>query len=202
MRIFAMAVLLEVTIGAHAQHSKQPKKRPDPAAASWTKEPESVLGIKLGQEVPADSPPPCDPPRYSGPNGANRVMCIANRSAKVLLFDWQPIDFLERVSAVLQDGKVSSILLIAEHGNYIALKQMLIDRYGPPQRVHSNQAQTLSGATFDSETLKWLGRNVDLVVSEHAGSIEQSSAMFSHKKLTQDLAEELSRNTRNNAEKL
>ncbi len=104
-----------------------------------------------------------------------------------------PITFHLAGWTSLVDGRVAAVYMtVRRDSDFQRLKSIMVERYGPPHRVSTEEVTTRSGAVVPSEESAWNGSKVNITLSERAGRVDQSRVSFSYKPLAQ-AAQERSR---------
>lgn len=146
-----------------------------PAKPAWAQEPTSVLGLELGAAVDHYSLPACkdqppDPPKYG--------FCVTFASNLNAGIGGIAVPAFDSGVIEMQGDIPTSVGLFAAHKNFERVKAVLIERYGRPTRASVSTLQNMAGATFQSQTLEWVGARVSLTLVERAGKVDQTAAVF------------------------
>ena len=81
-------------------------------------------------------------------------------------------------SVSLHEGAIESLSLLAHRHNWSQLKQLLVERFGPPHNISQERVTTRAGAQLQSESLVWMGAKTVIVADERAAQIDQSGVSF------------------------
>lgn len=153
-------------------------------AFAWDKEPSAVLGIELGRPFP--DLPACPSAidsrgRYAPPQS----LCVDGDYGSTIRLGGLPFSNMYVTGSVhLFDAKVESITLSVNHRDYTKMRDILVSRYDAPGDSSISEVTTLTGATLDSRTEGWNGKNVIITLIERAGRVDQTWVMFQHLELS------------------
>lgn len=182
-RVIAACVLISVFLPSMAQSRK---KAPTPALVApqatpeWTREPETVLGVRLGFPLSASAVASC-PTQVT----ASESVCLETRAstypgAAVQYQLWGTGMANVAANLHLDDaGNVQRITLWTKQINYAELAGILKARYGAPTSEEVKDVKNRAGATFSSTELFWEGKHMTLVATERFDKIDESMVIFS-----------------------
>ena len=168
MRLLLIATVLALPIAASAQN--------------WKQEPESVLGIVLGQPLTNEAIKPCG--GVQAQEEAPSIAACASNTPRFgdgpILLGGIPIAVFKIGAVVREGGAVSQIELAGSNDRFDEAKQILVERYGKPTKASKTTVQNRAGASFPSEQLTWRGKKVLLVLDQRAGNVGDFVATFTH----------------------
>lgn len=146
-------------------------------AQDWPKEPDSVLGARLGVPLAEIGLPDCAT-KPSGP-------CLSTRPSPLpgypLLRTIQQHPFPYATFAVEVDdhGTVTQVVARLKQESFGRFHDVLRERYGPPTAPAETAVQSRAGATYPSREDAWVGKLVTITALERAESIDWSVVAFS-----------------------
>lgn len=152
------------------------------AEVTWDKEPESLLGIRLGVPL-AESLGECPKNRF-GYTLQWELMCwqyfapnffeIANPPAIGV--------FVSDVKVGVVENRVETVFFQFLHLEHEKVATLLMAKYGPPTQVKSNIVQNKMGASFESKEMTWIGKNLTLSYNSRAGKIDRGLVSITSRK--------------------
>lgn len=152
------------------------------SAQSWKQEPDSVLGIALGQQLSNDAIKSCGGVQVQ--QDADTIQACATQKPQFgdgpILIGGIPVEAFKYGAVVREGGAVSQIELMGSNDRYEEAKQILVERYGKPTKAAKTTVQNKAGASFWSEQLTWRGKKVSLVLDQRAGTVGEFAAVFTH----------------------
>ncbi len=167
MRTYALLLTIWLTSAlSSAQVRATTPKRP-----GWTKEPGNFRGMRWGasEDEVSKGVPGVD----CGPHGDYVDRCIGQ-------FDIGP-NGATNVFTFSAEKRLESVLLSFDSKDFDAMKTILIERYGPPTRRAVSEVKTRMNASYQNETLQWLGTKVDLTAMKYGSDITSGFAHFETK---------------------
>lgn len=168
---------------------------------TWSREPTSVFGLKLGAPLKPGDLEPCDTKAQdSGPLAFCRTDSVGY-SAPFLVGGFPVREFREGMLTV-DDGVVSALMIQGNHSDYAQIRALLIERYGAPTKRVAAEVQNTAGAAFKSERLTWIGKRVSIVLIERSGRVDQTAVNFMHNASTASSAQEREQKTKADAAKM
>jgi hypothetical protein len=177
---------------------------PAPTPSKWDKEPTAVMGITLAGNP--DSIAVCPP--YGGRDWRPPTsICIDAQdkygSRELRSIEGIPFtDMRIRGYLWLQEGKIESVSLNLNHGDYARMREILIAKYGEPTSHVTSIVTSNGGVSLSSETLAWLGVENSIRVEERSGKIDESLIVFLNEQLSQAHERTLQQKTEQGASKL
>lgn len=151
-------------------------------AQAWKQEPDSVLGIALGQQLSNDAIKSCGGVQVQ--QDADPIQACATQKPQFgdgpILIGGIPVEAFKYGAVVREGGAMSQIELMGSNDRYEEAKQILVERYGKPTKVAKTTVQNKAGANFGSEQLTWRGKKVSLVLDQRAGTVGEFAAVFTH----------------------
>ncbi|CAN7189125.1 hypothetical protein [Acidovorax sp. LjRoot117] len=151
-------------------------------AQDWKQEPDTVLGIALGQPLDNDAIKSCGGVQAQDEQPAISV-CALDKPRfgdGPILLSGIPIAAFKTGAVMREGGVVSQIELAGSNDRFDEAKQILAERYGKPTKVGKSTVQNRAGASFQSEQLTWRGKKVLLVLDQRAGNVTDFVATFTH----------------------
>jgi hypothetical protein len=145
------------------------------AQSHWAKEPERVFGLQLGSKLADSQIPNC---RDADDPAREIKFCQWGGTGDATFVRGFPIPEFEDGIVMLVDDSAAGFVLSAKHADYLQVKSILLERYGPPTRRTIAKVRTKAGVPYDSETLNWTGKRVTLELEEYSRDINTSSATF------------------------
>lgn len=152
------------------------------SAQAWKQEPDSVLGIALGQPLSNDAIKSCGGVQVQ--QEADAIQACATQKPQFgdgpILIGGIPVEVFKYGAVVRDSGAVAQIELMGSNDRYEEAKRILVERYGKPTKVSKSTVQNKAGASFASEQVAWRGKKVLLVLDQRAGTVGEFSAVFTH----------------------
>lgn len=72
---------------------------------------------------------------------------------------------------------------------YEPLRDIYLEKYGPPTTRETKAVQNRMGATFEDETLTWTGARVTVTISRYAGTLTKGAAsLMTNERLAREVA--------------
>jgi hypothetical protein len=177
------AVWLAVCLAVPAFTFAQPKSQSAPSrdqAQAWTKEPSTVLGLRLGVP-PEDGGLPSCQEGVSHP-ASPCLSTVANPLPgykPLLTIEGHPFTYAAFSVSVDDSGVLSKITARMNHDRFAEFCNVLKERYGQPTSQVMSEAQSRSGPTYPNQSYVWSGKKITIVASERFESIDQSAVIFS-----------------------
>lgn len=148
--------------------AQQPPAKPGKV---WSKEPDSVLGVKLGLPLAESNLPECAfnlPP--DGPICLKQVGGgHPSTPAKFYLFG-TPFSYASFPVTLTDDGRVYSVSVELSRDNFDDFAGALVARYGPPTNQFITKAQNSFGASLSGRLMAWTGKRVNINAIERISS--------------------------------
>jgi hypothetical protein len=104
--------------------------------------------------------------------------CKFGSAAEMTFVRGFPITEFESGTIMNVDGAASTMILNSKHDDYVAVREILIERYGSPTKRTVAKVRTKAGVAYESESLLWAGRRVTLSLDEYSGDVNTSAATF------------------------
>ena len=146
-------------------------------AKPWPKEPDSFIGVPIGQPLP-DAIPEC--PKTTHDKLISQSICLDRSGVSYGLARMyglpREIEFVGYPYYMIKKGVVASAVVKVKHSDYRRLKELFIERYGHPTEKTSVDLQNSMGAKVKSEILVWRGKKVRIEVVEFASTLNESGA--------------------------
>ena len=169
---------------------------PTSKSVGWSKEPSTVLGVKIGAALADQEIPPCPKISVRSPTSRTNEMVYDDNHKELCWKDslgywglWglentPSLGFGYVANMRLDDGGlvVSGLTIRTPIENYGKLKALLIERYGRPTEIGRQRYSNGFGAITSGEILVWRGRDIRLQVEE-VGNDQHSQAWFSSQTL-------------------
>jgi hypothetical protein len=150
-----------------------------PQAKKWDKEPATVLGLTLGGPFNESTMELC-PQGWAFDMGDK--MCLRKGYMPeygVLEVDGRPnLGFGYRLYVTLKEALLTEISITGQYREWDAIKDVLIEKYGPPHKIENEKVTNLNGAVFMSERLSWDGKKVSIMASARTTDLNTVSVMF------------------------
>ncbi|HEX2604933.1 MAG TPA: hypothetical protein VHL60_09710 [Oxalicibacterium sp.] len=151
---------------AGKRHERHGKRHVAPVAPHWEQEPTSFLSLPLGASLPLNRQCPSirgdDAVTSPQPNP-----CWQGESNVKRLYQLPSPGFaLDSAYAVLDDGRIGTIIVNGERAEYAAMKHYLIDTYGRPTHADMTPMGQNGGMMLGIETLRWEGDTVAIRLEE------------------------------------
>lgn len=160
--LFAAACFGLLSTGAVAQQSSK-----------W-EEPTSFLGVKLDEPV---SIPRC----ARGSDELCQVPSLTGNKDLTIIRRTPDLGFSYSLYAFTNDGVTYDVSLDTKATNFLQLKTLLVERYGPPHKDEQQTVHNGFGTAFPDEVLTWEGPNMQITLEQRSGSIDKSSVDFRDK---------------------
>ncbi|HWT72292.1 MAG TPA: hypothetical protein VN361_08905, partial [Oxalicibacterium sp.] len=91
---------------------------------------------------------------------------------------------LDSVYAVMNDGRIGTVIVNGERAEYAAMKRYLIDSYGPPTRSAMTPMGQHGGMMLGVETLRWDGDTVAIRLEEIYNRVDMFRVVVLYKPST------------------
>lgn len=173
---------------------------PKPTASVWKQEPDSFLGLPLNGSL--SELPDCQ----RGVIGFKQPVRCANRSsATYLQINPNPdigLHYLYSLDAKLFEDKIQCLYMSGRTEDFEKLKDIFIQRYGKPHSDVLSEVKTKAGASFEDETLKWVGSKVTIVMSRYSDDINSYGASISVNQVQQKYEQAAAEKSRGGASQL
>jgi hypothetical protein len=159
------AIALTLPFDASAA-KRRLKPHAPPVAPRWQQEPASFLSLPLGARLTANHQ--CAPARADGATTSPQPDPCWQGESNVRRFYHLPSPGfpLDSVYAVLDDGRIGTIIVNGGRAEYAAMKRYLIDSYGRPTRAEMKPMGQNGGMILGIETLRWDGETVAIRLEE------------------------------------
>lgn len=150
------------------------------AHAQWAREPDAVLGVRLGQPLAVQTLPPCPAKAYESP-----VTCLTTQASPLPGYPpmrsigGHPFGYVSMSLKVDDSGMVNEIQAGMDQARFAEFKTVLIERYGQPTSTQHTTVQNGLGATFDAQILQWIGSRMSIIAMERPAQVNQSVVTFS-----------------------
>jgi hypothetical protein len=178
LTVAAMLLAMPVEASAGKRHGKS---HAAPAPQKWEREPASFLSLPLGANLTAnrECPPlhgndtttsPQPDPCWQGESNVKRFYHLPS-----------PGFPLESVYAVLDDGRIGTVIVNGERAEYAAMKRYLIDTYGRPTQSDMTPMGQNGGIMLGIETLRWNGDTVAIRLEEIYNRVDMFRVVVVHK---------------------
>jgi len=169
---------------------------------TWTKEPDSFMGISFSSNIVNDLPP-CAPGVFGFDQ---KMMCYE----KPLLPNYFSIEghpdiglaYHYKLNAKVKDGQVEYFSLSTNTVEFEKLVQIFTTKYGSPTSRSSEPVQTKGGVSLVNEQLTWSGKSKSIILEKYSGDINTTAAMISDVSKQQKSANEIKQKLNNGASKL
>jgi len=175
--VFAATLPLEASAGKrHKTHT--------PPAHKWEREPASFLSLPLGgalaqqRQCPSfkggaaaatDAPAPC----WQGESNVKRFYNLPS-----------PGFAMDSVYAVMDQGRIGTVIVNGERAEYAAMKHYLIDHYGRPTQSTMTPMGQHGGMMLGVETLRWDGDTVAIRLEEIYNRVDMFRVVVLYKPST------------------
>lgn len=164
-----VASILVLTMAAPALAEKVP------APNTWTREPDSFMGIKLTSDIESDFPS-CSSLDTARPTN----LCYQKTaSANLYKMEGKPDLGLSSGYEVLvkvREGDIDYINLSFNSRDYEKLSDIFITKYGPAYRDRSTVI-TAMGVELENESLHWSGKNMFIVLQKYDENINSGTVV-------------------------
>lgn len=177
------ALLLTMTLPPDADAGRRHKAHPPPPP-KWEREPASFLSLPLGGALAQQRQ--C-PPRSADAAGAGitPAPCWQGESNVKRFYHLPTPGFaLDSVYAVMNDGRIGTVIVNGERAEYAAMKRYLIDSYGPPTRSAMTPMGQHGGMMLGVETLRWDGDTVAIRLEEIYNRVDMFRVVVLYKPST------------------
>ncbi|KWK79404.1 hypothetical protein WM16_07625 [Burkholderia ubonensis] len=101
------------------------------------------------------------------------------RNSYGAIWNTPKLGFGYAVNVMIEDGKPVSFVLQTGPENFSQLIDVLIQRYGPPAQTKSGTVQNGAGATFNNQSVRWIGKNVTINAEMRSGTVDKSKVFIS-----------------------
>lgn len=170
-----LALPLDASAGKrHKAHAPPPK---------WEREPASFLSLPLGgalaseRQCPSrattDTTSPQPAPCWQGESNVKRFYNLPS-----------PGFALDSVYAVMDEGRIGTVIVNGERADYAAMKHYLIDTYGRPTQSAMTPMGQHGGMMLGVETLRWDGDTVAIRLEEIYNRVDMFRVVVLHKPST------------------
>jgi hypothetical protein len=169
-------------------------------AGEWTKEPDTVLGVRVGQPLAASRLPDCPEKAYE-----SLSLCLITArpyGALRLSIGGHPFSYAA-ISVIVDDsGVVSRLQAWMKSERFGEFREVLIARYGSPTKQAIGEAKNLAGASFKNERMEWIGRRLTITAIERFEKVDESMVIFSDNAAAERSAAERKKKSKDDASKL
>jgi len=146
-------------------------------SSSWLKEPNDFLGIDLHGDFTAQMPS-C-PDESSSQKKLCRLATSSPDRFEIRGLPYLPISPGYGMVAVAPHGKLTELVLSGNANSLHLVGEMLTDKYGEPGVVTSRWIKMSSGASFQSEVVKWEGEKVVMKFQRDEGDLSRYTVTVS-----------------------
>jgi hypothetical protein len=170
---FAITVLSMAIVAASlsAQVKKSlPVRTPTPQA--WAKEPDSFRGVHWGA-----------PEKEFQELFAGKAI-VCQKAPDDQYGDWRCLTGFPIAGTsvgnnfVFRSDRLVTVALLFKEEQYQQVRDVLIERYGPPTERGSTAFQNRMGASFENEDLIWRGSLIQLTLDKYFENVDQGIALF------------------------
>lgn len=151
-------IFLPIFVGLIGSASAPSLAEQNHQANSWLKEPTEFLGIDLHSNFNKQLPACAD--SSIRPKSLCRTATSSHGRFEIRGLPYLPISPGYRLFADAPDGNLKELVLSGSANSLHLVSDMLTDRFGDPKTVTSRWVKMASGASFQSEVLKWDGERV------------------------------------------
>jgi len=144
---------------------------------SWLKEPTEFLGIDLHSDFNKQIPLCAD--NSSRPKTLCRLATSSPDRFEIRGLPYLPISPGYGMVAVAPHGKLTELVLSGSANSLHLVGDMLTDKFGEPGVVTSRWIKMSSGASFQSEVLKWEGEKVVMKFQRDEGNLSRYAVTVS-----------------------
>ncbi|MGJ3438583.1 hypothetical protein AAZU54_01140 [Pseudomonas sp. Je.1.5.c] len=144
---------------------------------SWLKEPTEFLGVDLHSDFNKQIPLCTD--NSSRPKTPCRLATSSPDRFEIRGLPYLPISPGYGMVAVAPHGKLTELVLSGSANSLHLVVDMLTDKFGEPGVVTSRWIKMSSGASFQSEVLKWEGEKVVMKFQRDEGNLSRYAVTVS-----------------------
>lgn len=144
----------------------------------WEKEPERIFGIQLGTKLSEAALPPCPV------NGRETELCLyrvpetPGISQPPVYLRGHAFDYVAVTLVLEDDGTVGGLVARLDERNYLRFREALNTRYGPPTSDVNESVQSRAGATYGSNTARWVGQRMSITAYQRLDRVDSSAVLF------------------------
>lgn len=168
------------------------------AAEPWTREPKDFRGVPFGASR-AEARAALDPGH--SPDIAQRLTCTDGllKDAKfmrqlspslretmereerergtcsVMVAEIGPV--MTKQTFTFHDDRFVQVELTFSSARFETLRDIFVERYGPPVSETTETVKTKAGASFENTVLLWTGEKVDVELRRYGGTIDSGAAL-------------------------
>ncbi|MPZ78604.1 MAG: hypothetical protein GEU77_19040 [Deltaproteobacteria bacterium] len=142
--------------------------------AGWS-EPDSFMGWKFGENLRAQLST-CSPNWIS-----SRTPCIEDMVKDT--FEIKNVYVGDRKLGIVYARQISNrleqITVVFPSDRYSEISSLFLERYGKPSTTKTETRKFQAGATLSSNVMKWVGKNVNIVLQERGDKANEGLAFYS-----------------------
>lgn len=184
MRVAGLVLLL-LSVSLPSSGQQPAGSSPAGAAVTWDKEPDGYRGLTWGTTVAAaaevlDSAERC----LCMWGGDDNSLCKAKPEkdpkkvppSRVCFttFEVGPVQVEDQITFLNDSLAAASMSFDTDH--YEKMREIFIDKYGPPTSRESKEVQNRMGATFQQEELEWKGKTTTVSLNRYGSKLTQGAA--------------------------
>lgn len=148
---------------------------------NWPLEPESFMGFRFGESF-GEQISKC--PSDTTVSKEN-IRCYETISIDAELFKVHNLANIGipvvDITPVVKNGMFEGIYLTFRQFDYLKMYDLFKAKYGEPTKVEKITLQNRMGASFTGVECKWLGKSVNIVLSEYGSKIDEGQVtVFTH----------------------
>lgn len=168
---------------------------------TWPKEPAAVFGLELGKPIAADDIPECS--STNRPPAARFHFCRrgVDGLSRILVGGFNTSSFGEGIITV-KDGRAVALTIFSLQRFYPDLRDVMVERYGPPSVQAIDKPMTRAGVEYRSERMEWWGSKVHIRQEERAATINDSVTIFEYIPALREQATDRAKRAKSEASKM
>lgn len=144
------------------------------AGTNWPLEPDSFMGMKFGEALVTQiSECPSDITKVITEN----IRCYETISANAELYEAHnlanigiPVD---DIYPKVKNGVLEGVDLTFRHYDHLKMFDLFKAKYGEPTKAEKVTLQNRMGASFTGVEYKWVGKSVNIVLSEYGSKVDE-----------------------------
>ena len=97
--------------------------------------------------------------------------------------------FLPNITVSQAEDKVEMLNVVLPNSLFAHWVSILTERYGKPTSIEKSTWMSKGGVRVDNSTVKWIGREIHITITEHGSKIDETDLSYTTKVWRDKLAE-------------
>ena len=137
------------------------------ARGDWSLEPKDFRGVPF---------PGASKNEVMTKLGLERRWCLGKDSC--LDPNFMLADYLMPTSYQFANDRLVQIFMLFPAAFFDGVKEIFIERYGPPTKVEKHAVRTKGGVDYENEIVTWTGKVIEVELTRYSSTVEESTASF------------------------